>query len=63
MIQVVKVHQDSVDTYLQDIIMFSLDNTADKQARSEITEMAAKINEIAYEAEDQYAWHLFYCMF
>ncbi|ELU06518.1 hypothetical protein CAPTEDRAFT_90714, partial [Capitella teleta] len=51
--QVIKVHQNSVDTYLEDIIMFSVDSTADGQARQEISEQATKINDIAYAVEDQ----------
>lgn len=51
--QVVKVHQDSVQTYLEDILMGSVDDTADLQARSEIMEMAEKINDVAYEIEDK----------
>ncbi|XP_070549252.1 cilia- and flagella-associated protein 91-like [Ptychodera flava] len=51
--QVVKVHQNSVNTYLEDIIMMSVDYTADTQARAEIQELAAKINDIAYEMEDR----------
>ncbi|XP_052061447.1 cilia- and flagella-associated protein 91-like [Mytilus californianus] len=51
--QVVKVHQNSVQTYLEDIIMGSVDNTADLQARSEIMETAEKINDIAYDIEDK----------
>ncbi|XP_077985576.1 cilia- and flagella-associated protein 91-like isoform X2 [Glandiceps talaboti] len=51
--QVVKVHQNSVDTYLEDIILMSVDNTADKQARTEIQDFAEKINDVAYEMEDR----------
>ncbi|XP_052253819.1 cilia- and flagella-associated protein 91-like [Dreissena polymorpha] len=51
--QVVKVHQDSVDTYLHSIILNSVDDTADAQARFEISELAEKINDVAYEIEDK----------
>lgn len=34
--QTVKVHQDSVDRYLEDVILTSMDFTADQQARQEI---------------------------
>ena len=51
--QVVKVHQNSVDNYLEDIIMHSVDMTADGQAREEIKELAEKINDVAYEMEDK----------
>ncbi len=50
----VKVHQDTVDTYLEDIILLSVDKTADIQARMEVQEQAQKINDIAYELEDTY---------
>lgn len=51
--QVVKVHQTSVDTYLEDIILSSMDNTADKQAREEIQLIAQQINQVAYDIEDR----------
>lgn len=50
--QVVKTHQTTVDTYLENIIVGSIDNTADSQARTEIQTMAAAINECAYKVED-----------
>ena len=34
--QMVKVHQTTVDTYLEDIILSATDKTADDQARKEI---------------------------
>lgn len=49
--QVVKVHQTTVDTYLEDIIMGAIDKTAEDQARKEIQEQAQKINQIAYDME------------
>ena len=49
----VKVHQDTVDTYLEDIILSSIDKTADSQARTEVQELANTINDIAYELEDK----------
>lgn len=49
----VKMHQNSVDTYLEDIILTSVDDTADRQAREEIHEMAEKINDVAYEIEEK----------
>ncbi|XP_077864183.1 cilia- and flagella-associated protein 91-like [Saccoglossus kowalevskii] len=51
--QVVKVHQNSVDTYLEDIILQAVDFTADEQARGEIQAQAEKINDIAYDMEDR----------
>lgn len=53
MLQVVKVHQRSVDTYLEDIILGSIDKTADEQARGEIMDQAEKINDVAYEIEER----------
>ena len=52
-LQVVKVHQNSVDTYLETIILDSVDNTADAQARMEISDMAERINDVAYDMEDK----------
>lgn len=49
--QVVRVHQSTVDTYLEDIILSATDSTADEQAREEIQKMAEEINDIAYEME------------
>ncbi|XP_013081110.2 cilia- and flagella-associated protein 91-like isoform X2 [Biomphalaria glabrata] len=50
--QVVKTHQVTVDSYLEDIIAGSIDNTATDQARKEIEEQAIAINDLAYEVED-----------
>ena len=47
--QMMKVHQGSVDTYLEDVIMESVDSTADQQAREEIRRQADSINKIAHE--------------
>lgn len=49
--QVVKVHQKTVDTYLEDIIMGTVNKTAEEQARREIQEKAIRINEVAYAME------------
>nr|XP_039249050.1 cilia- and flagella-associated protein 91-like [Styela clava]XP_039249051.1 cilia- and flagella-associated protein 91-like [Styela clava] len=51
--QVLKVHQSTVDTYLEDIIMDAVDSTADEQARQEIQQHADKINDVAYDLEDR----------
>ncbi|XP_076457468.1 cilia- and flagella-associated protein 91-like [Babylonia areolata] len=51
--QVIKVHQSTVDTYLEDIILGAVDKTADTQAREEIKQQADRINNIAYEVEDR----------
>ncbi|KAK7491063.1 hypothetical protein BaRGS_00017759 [Batillaria attramentaria] len=49
--QVIKVHQSSVDTYLEDVILGAVDATADAQARAEVQEMAEQINDVAYDLE------------
>lgn len=51
--QVVNVHQNTVDSYLESIVLDSVDNTADAQARFEISELAMKINDVAYDMEDK----------
>jgi hypothetical protein len=54
--QVVKVHQNTVDTYLEDIILSAVDGTASEQARNEIQQLAAQVNEAAYAAEKRSVW-------
>ncbi|XP_058030199.1 cilia- and flagella-associated protein 91 isoform X4 [Ahaetulla prasina] len=49
--QVVKVHQKTVDSYLEDVILNSMESTAEEQSREEIQRMAVEINNIAYEME------------
>lgn len=49
--QAIKVHQETVDSYLEDIIMEAVEKSADDQARKEIQELAEKVNEAAYEIE------------
>jgi len=49
--QVVKIHQQTVDTYLEDIIMESVQSTADEQARCEVQKYADKINDVAHRVE------------
>ncbi|XP_069328774.1 cilia- and flagella-associated protein 91 isoform X2 [Eulemur rufifrons] len=49
--EVVKVHQSTVSSYLEDIIRNTEENTAEEQARAEIEKMAKEINDIAYEME------------
>ncbi|ESO99083.1 hypothetical protein LOTGIDRAFT_142246, partial [Lottia gigantea] len=51
--QVIKVHQNTVDSYLESIIIGAVNTTADNQAREEIQEQAQKINDLAYEIEDR----------
>ncbi|KAK5861123.1 hypothetical protein PBY51_022542 [Eleginops maclovinus] len=50
--QVVQVHQETVDLYLEDIILRTLEQSADEQAREEIRTTAKEVNDIAYAMED-----------
>ncbi|XP_077202407.1 cilia- and flagella-associated protein 91 isoform X2 [Paroedura picta] len=49
--QVVNIHQKTVDSYLEDVILNSMETTADEQAREEIQKVAMEINDVAYEME------------
>lgn len=49
--QLIKIHQQTVDTYLEDVIMQSVSDTAEEQARVEVQAYADKINDIAYDLE------------
>ncbi|NXE74102.1 CFA91 protein, partial [Cochlearius cochlearius] len=48
------LYQSTIDSYLEDIILSSMENTAEEQAREEIQRMAVEINDIAYEMESRY---------
>ncbi|XP_041663807.1 cilia- and flagella-associated protein 91 isoform X2 [Cheilinus undulatus] len=50
--QVVQIHQDTLDLYLEDIILETVEKTADQQAREEIHRMAKEVNDIAYAMEE-----------
>ncbi|XP_060786401.1 cilia- and flagella-associated protein 91-like [Neoarius graeffei] len=50
--QVMKVHQATVDLYLEDVILVSIDQTAEAQARKEIHHMAEELNNITYAMEE-----------
>ncbi|KAJ4933042.1 hypothetical protein JOQ06_029879 [Pogonophryne albipinna] len=50
--QVVQVHQETVDLYLEDIILGTLEQTADEQAREEIRRRAKVVNDIAYAMDE-----------
>lgn len=50
----IKVHQSTVTSYLEDIILNTEENTAEEQARTEIEKMAEEINDIAYEMESRF---------
>lgn len=47
-----KVHQATVDLYLEDVILDSIDQTAEAQAREEIHHMAEELNNITYAMEE-----------
>jgi len=49
----VKVHQTTVDAYLEDIVSSAIDRTANAQARREVQQMATIINDAAYDAEQR----------
>ncbi|KAM4559496.1 cilia- and flagella-associated protein 91 [Odontesthes bonariensis] len=50
--QVVQVHQESVVMYLEDIILGTLEQAADQQAREEIHRKAKEFNDIVYAVEE-----------
>ncbi|XP_056321628.1 cilia- and flagella-associated protein 91 [Danio aesculapii] len=50
--QVVRVHQDTVDMYLEDVILTSINQTADAQAREELHRKAEELNNITYAMEE-----------
>ncbi|XP_063812931.1 cilia- and flagella-associated protein 91 [Pseudophryne corroboree] len=49
--QVVTIHQSTVDSYLEEIILRTTAHTAEEQAREEIVRKAQEINDIAYQME------------
>ncbi|XP_004633388.1 cilia- and flagella-associated protein 91 [Octodon degus] len=51
--EVIKAHQSTVTSYLEDIILNTEEKTAEEQARAEIEKMAEEINDIAYEMESR----------
>ncbi|XP_053311175.1 cilia- and flagella-associated protein 91 [Spea bombifrons] len=51
--KVVNIHQSTVDSYLEDIILRAADRTAEEQTREEIQRKAEEINDIAYEMESR----------
>ncbi|KAI1242241.1 hypothetical protein IHE44_0005758 [Lamprotornis superbus] len=50
---VVNVQDRTIDTYLEDIILSSMERTAEEQAREEVQQRAVEINVIAYEMESR----------
>lgn len=51
--QMLKMTQNTVDTYLEDVILASTFETASEQARVDVQQQAAAIDEIAYEMESK----------
>lgn len=51
--QVVQVHQETVDLYLEDIILETLEHTVDQQAREDIHRKAQEVNNIAFAMEER----------
>ncbi|XP_064266341.1 cilia- and flagella-associated protein 91 isoform X2 [Passer domesticus] len=51
--QVVDVQDRTIDTYLEDVILSSMERTAEEQAREEIQKRAVEINDLAYEMESR----------
>ncbi|XP_062265145.1 cilia- and flagella-associated protein 91 [Platichthys flesus] len=49
--QVVQIHQETVDFYLESVILGTVERTANDQAREEIRRRAKEINDIVYAAE------------
>lgn len=50
--QVVQVNQETVDLYLEDIILGTTENVADEQARKEIHTIAKEVNDVACALEE-----------
>uniref|UniRef100_A0A8C2KYV0 Cilia- and flagella-associated protein 91 n=1 Tax=Cyprinus carpio TaxID=7962 RepID=A0A8C2KYV0_CYPCA len=50
--QVVKMHQDTVDMYLEDVILGCINQTADAQAREEVHRKAEELNNVTYAMEE-----------
>ncbi|XP_023192298.1 cilia- and flagella-associated protein 91 [Xiphophorus maculatus] len=50
--EIVQVHQESVDMYLEDMILRNVDYLAEQQAREEIHKKAQQLNDIAYAMEE-----------
>ncbi len=52
--QMMRVQQGSVESYLEDIILQSVEATGDEQAREEIRKQAAIVNTIAHDFQHTY---------
>lgn len=49
--QMMRVHSGTVDSYLEEVVLHSLQQTADQEARKEIRRQADAINTIAHQFE------------
>ena len=47
--QTVHVHSGTVDSYLEEVILHSIESTSDQQARLEVRRQADTINTIAHQ--------------
>ncbi len=52
--QMMRVHQGSIDMYLEDVILQSMELTADIEARRDIAKRSQAINEMAHNFEHTY---------
>lgn len=48
-----QVNQETVDLYLEDIILGTTENVADEQARKEIHTIAKEVNDVACALEER----------
>ncbi|KAI9209223.1 solute carrier, TRAMD3 or PAT1-domain-containing protein [Polychytrium aggregatum] len=53
--QVIKVHQETVDSYLEEIIIGGIEHVSSVQAREQVYEYAGKINQVVDEIERRQA--------
>ena len=51
--QIVGVHQETVDGYLEDIVLESIHKTATMQARNEVQEYAKKVDQLAHSLAER----------
>lgn len=58
--QIVKVHQETVDNYLEDIILSTIERSADEQARKEMQVIAEKIDKAAQMTEAKFETLIFF---
>ena len=54
------MHQETVDNYLEDIILSTIEHSADEQARGEMQVIAEKIDKAAQMTEAKFETLIFY---